>query len=200
MRLTAWLIRLLFQSTLPAKGATSTSIASMPNDFFQSTLPAKGATRACKALPLDDNLSIHAPREGSDTSTLSHQYVRYTFNPRSPRRERRLPRLPPLRRHPFNPRSPRRERLTKALDSLGGYNFQSTLPAKGATGAFLLDSITRELSIHAPREGSDYEHLHGWLDCVSFNPRSPRRERHPLIVCNHLFEPFNPRSPRRERP
>ena len=64
--------------------------------------------------------------------------------------------------------------------------FQSTLPARGATGAYLRRIGYHRISIHAPREGSD--------GCVSppkrlpqnFNPRSPRGERPcpPWQACN----------------
>ena len=80
----------LFQSTLPARGATpilppgqpcrrisihapregsdhTILYCRAPGRTFQSTLPARGATE-CVSLPGDYcNISIHAPREGSDT-------------------------------------------------------------------------------------------------------------------------------------
>ena len=57
-----------FQSTLPVGGATSAG--NVPVDAleqFQSTLPVGGATHQHPgALPLPQ-ISIHAPRGGSDT-------------------------------------------------------------------------------------------------------------------------------------
>ena len=35
---------------------------------FQSTLPVRGATESCTGLAGGNGISIHAPREGSDSS------------------------------------------------------------------------------------------------------------------------------------
>ena len=57
-----------------------------------------------------------------------------------------------------------------------------------------------DISIHAPREGSDGAVLVILLQFSNFNPRSPRGER----LCGYCFlnqiDDFNPRSPRGERP
>ena len=78
-------------------------------------------------------ISIHAPREGSDSAGCcgSRDYI------------------------DFYPRSPRGERLYAVSSVLTGGVFLSTLPARGATQQFggILDAHT--ISIHAPREGSD---------------------------------------------
>ena len=69
---------ILFQSTLPARGATTTSRRSATSTRFQSTLPARGATRIQLAISIHapargascyaqvSVISIHAPRTGSD--------------------------------------------------------------------------------------------------------------------------------------
>ena len=55
-----------FQSTLPARGATGPTGAKGDTGAFQSTLPARGATRRpLQGVGLPE-ISIHAPREGSD--------------------------------------------------------------------------------------------------------------------------------------
>ncbi len=56
----------LFQSTLPARGATSIATSLTRHEAFQSTLPARGATsvRSCSCTRF--TISIHAPCEGSD--------------------------------------------------------------------------------------------------------------------------------------
>ena len=60
---------LLFQSTLPVKGATSVHVDHYKMLIrFQSTLPVKGATgKRCFMKRNLRNISIHAPREGSDS-------------------------------------------------------------------------------------------------------------------------------------
>ena len=101
-----------FQSTLPARGATSRPcllvalttyfnprsprgerryicMAYLHSWRFQSTLPARGATQW-----ITDNhppraiISIHAPREGSDRLFSTGVPLQLHFNPRSPRGER----------------------------------------------------------------------------------------------------------------
>ena len=56
----------VFQSTLPARGATRWTIKNTRLEKFQSTLPARGATVLRKEAILSDDISIHAPRTGSD--------------------------------------------------------------------------------------------------------------------------------------
>ena len=80
---------------------------------FQSTLPARGATRRCP------------PAQ----SPASH------FNPRSPHGERRRSDDPTFTPSAdFNPRSPHGERPERILHVADAILFQSTLPARGATG------------------------------------------------------------------
>ena len=101
---------------------------------FQSTLPARGATMpAAAGIP-----------------------VTGYFNPRSPRGERRFsPNIFPAWHNDFNPRSPRGERHTGYRILIWPTRFQSTLPARGATGCCYPPCCGQDISIHAPREGSD---------------------------------------------
>ena len=124
----------VFQSTLPARGATRCPrVADFPviisihapregsdgilyicvsvTPPFQSTLPARGATLAYHYCRCKQNISIHAPREGSDQYLDNSVHFHINFNPRSPRGERPKNYLPV--RQPAT--------------------FQSTLPARGAT-------------------------------------------------------------------
>ena len=83
----------------------------------------------------DIEISIHAPREGCDVRTRSPSWWASDFNPRTPRGVRRL-----------------KSYLSLALDG----EFQSTHPARGATGNTLLPVVNDlMISIHAPREGCD---------------------------------------------
>ncbi len=102
----------VFQSTLPARGATlgvkhrqrrgdnfnprsprgerlSTLFLSATTARFQSTLPARGATLTMQPLHRCIFISIHAPREGSDVDQTRVTIENIDFNPRSPRGERR---------------------------------------------------------------------------------------------------------------
>ena len=56
----------IFQSTLPVRGATCISCQSSTRGRFQSTLPVRGATEIKIITVKQDKISIHAPRAGSD--------------------------------------------------------------------------------------------------------------------------------------
>ena len=146
-----------FQSTLPARGATWSFLICPSFAQFQSTLPARGATAA--AVPV--------------AIAVLH------FNPRSPHGERRAERAS-IRAGCcyFNPRSPHGERRTRRTDS----------------------TRWRQISIHAPRTGSDF--------CIPCHPaktaqfqstlpaRGATRSGRALLSA---AEDFNPRSPHGER-
>ena len=107
------------------------------NYRFQSTHPARGATGQQEDYHLDQQVSIHAPREGCDS----------------------FPLVSPLCVICFNPRTPRGVRPWCAPTAQAGILFQSTHPARGATGAVPAASAGAwAISIHAPREGCDFEH------------------------------------------
>ena len=78
-------------------------------------------------------ISIHAPREGSDKG-LSTSAV-WPSN--------------------FYPRSPRGERPAETNVITTAQIFLSTLPARGATRPVCICLSSIQISIHAPREGSD---------------------------------------------
>ena len=167
---------------------------------FQSTLPAGGATLLPGSGWEVEAISIHAPRRGSDKresayilkdvgfqSTLPAGGATYAvapsdepdgdFNPRSPQGERRWRWLLNSQFRSISIHAPRRGSDPGAIATGYGQKFQSTLPAGGATphaassktfflfqstlpagGAtinpiFIYDLIP--ISIHAPRRGSD---------------------------------------------
>ena len=168
-----------FQSTLPARGATGANAHQERDLIFQSTLPARGATRLLFHRVDCAGISIHAPRTGSDAPETQSDDSAGDFNPRSPHGERRptatLWRA--LLKH-FNPRSPHGERPRPSSRCPSSSAFQSTLPARGATASARRRASRRwnfnprsphgerhaqlkrflrqpEISIHAPRTGSD---------------------------------------------
>ena len=147
-----------FLSTLPARGATRISWMIRTASIFLSTLPARGATcleaavygvhgisihapregsdspfPACPAASFI--ISIHAPREGSDGATVGQNLFPCTISIHAPR-EGSDAFLHPVR--PVNE------------------EFLSTLPARGATRILSRFPLwLMGISIHAPREGSD---------------------------------------------
>ena len=133
-------------------------------------------------------ISIHAPRTGSDGAHPRQWCSRRDFNPRSPHGERptacwfsfydmdisiHAPRTGSdspfvcfrFSTNYFNPRSPHGERLTAAALTADASGFQSTLPARGATDFAATHSRQGNISIHAPRTGSDGH------DCRAAVPR-----------------------------
>ena len=82
---------------------------------------------------MDSTISIHAPREGGDSDAIE---VATTYQD-------------------FNPRPPRGGRPGQYGWNTQGKGFQSTPPARGATGRHRAASPGRRISIHAPREGGD---------------------------------------------
>ena len=59
--------------------------------------------------------------------------------------------------------------------------FQSTLPARGATWHGICRQRQHGISIHAPRTGSDLRSRRARINRRNFNPRSPHGER--LSAC-----------------
>ena len=175
-----------FQSTLPARGATSSAAGTGKGNTFQSTLPARGATKGMQEKLADlvifqstlpargattrsieadgkREISIHAPRTGSDMLPILYAKHPKDFNPRSPHGER-------LRGYFLRPR-----RLI----------FQSTLPARGATRAEPSKSAKVLISIHAPRTGSDARACGGRPRKRRFQSTLPARgaTRPPIALC-----------------
>ena len=215
----------IFQSTLPARGATNAHPQRNRGERFQSTLPARGATRSCRAdrrgwkgfqstLPArgatlakiagvyPELISIHAPRTGSDSATPNAIINMVTFqstlpargatcnggavinsyqhfNPRSPHGERHLCGFARLCAKVISIHAPRTGSDPAGQPVAGNRKiFQSTLPARGATG----------------------EHPSTRLQGTDFNPRSPHGERPgSLRECRRSMVHFNPRSPHGER-
>ena len=147
---------IVFQSTLPARGATLDVVKLGRQGEFQSTLPARGATAA------------EPGRDG----------IRPYFNPRSPHGERHEPRIPGLTRRFISIHAPRTgsdKRLpligSKRIISIHAprtgsdlrasswhatlQHFNPRSPHGERRGYKLTDDRDIYISIHAPRTGSD---------------------------------------------
>ena len=125
--------------------------------LFQSTLPARGATALGLGWQALHLVSIHAPREGSDTADSWSAATRTGFNPRSPRGERHTAdSWSAATRLGVSIHAPTRGERHDVVVALGGQvAFQSTLPARGATHTMTTKFLTVLVSIHAPPRGSD---------------------------------------------
>ena len=167
---------------------------------FQPTLPARGATRAASSRRAVRSISTHAPRTGSDYAMYASHSIWQHFNPRSPHGER-----------------------PTSVESLAmNIIFQPTLPARGATTGFTVETHCPNISTHAPRTGSDITLVLSFRTQSAFQPTLPARGA-TITACKGaspvLFQPtlpargatkrfhakggkcqyFNPRSPHGER-
>ena len=77
--------------------------------------------------------------------------------------------------------------------------FQSTLPARGATGKAAGSGRAKVFQSTLPARGATHGLWVYWRGLRHFNPRSPRGERPRGSWTTWLPENFNPRSPRGER-
>ena len=107
-------------------------------------------------LGLAVDISIHAPRMGSDQVRLvSRQSLK-----------------------DFNPRSPDGERPNQLLTNPSSQGISIHAPRMGSDAGLALGGDTwPHISIHAPRMGSDSRGAHRAEDHRNFNPRSPDGER-----------------------
>ena len=180
IRLSRFLLRLRFQSTLPAWGATTKPRHKPSPPLISIHAPRMGSDRKRRPRRYALYISIHAPRMGSDNRRWRNERGRINFNPRSPHGERLNKFFIADIQHKFqstlpawgatscnnldfngmsyfNPRSPHGERQD-TLDAVSDYpEFQSTLPAWGATATSGYMAAQQAISIHAPRMGSDNE-------------------------------------------
>ena len=167
-----------FQSTLPLRGATRTTTItiSASSDFNpRSPYGERRLSQLTSLIQSDFNprspygerrdlggiitcpqvISIHAPLTGSDARclTLRQKLVISIHAPLTGSDSRGCPCFGGC--HDFNPRSPYGERRAKSGEKIGGSQFQSTLPLRGATGCPRISSRRSVISIHAPLTGSD---------------------------------------------
>ena len=101
---------------------------------FQSTLPVWGATLVVSGVLLDADISIHAPRVGSDGTEYENFTYYFCISIHAPRVGS--------------------DAGENGIACLRG-GFQSTLPVWGATHGHWGSAGSSEISIHAPRVGSD---------------------------------------------
>ena len=191
-----------FQSTLPARGATESETSFTPAAKFQSTLPARGATdHAVKCADVECAISIHAPRTGSDAPPTPTAARSGHFNPRSPHGERPVRVGGNSQTCYFNPRSPHGERQNAVFITNDATVFQSTLPARGATRCNHYAGNVRKYfnprSPHGERPCRGYKARHEQTISI----HAPRTGSDVVATnCNQVAMHFNPRSPHGERP
>ena len=163
------------------RGATFCHLPFWTNAFAISIhAPREGSDTYGNARCIIASISIHAPREGSDRSRTPTSTKRSNFYPRSPRGERHLRNSISHKVDPISIHAPREgSDVGRMPGRAGRHRFLSTLPARGAT-----DQVDGLNNI-----------------CINFYPRSPRGERLPDLRPRYIgMGNFYPRSPRGERP
>ena len=140
---------------------------------FQSTPPVKAATRTAETLTIYKKISIHAAREGGDE-------VRG---------------LPARSRGLFQSTPPVKAATVTLTATDKGAGFQSTPPVKAATVAQSAVCRQADISIHAAREGGDWDNIpDDASDAISIH--AAREGGDPfqrLLALKHVY--FNPRRP-----
>ena len=214
----------IFQSTLPARGATLFALSStLRCDNFNPRSPhGERPSSSSQSFRIPSNFNPRSPH-GERRIAWNSKTARSYFNPRSPLGERRWNCSKRRYTSHFNPRSPHGERLDPTKLERTSEKFQSTLPARGATqlcsdaGGSLCISIhaprtgsdsagnaddgTAAISIHAPRTGSDCGGS-GFLARVELiSIHAPRTGSDTACWATAPSRSnFNPRSPHGERP
>ena len=147
------------------------------------------------------DISIHAPRMGSDCCARCSACSNTDFNPRSPDGERQVGDAAALFEDAFQSTLPGWGATYTAV-CLGVSPYISIhAPRMGSDGHHgPLHQQPRKISIHAPRMGSDYSGDASLRIMLNFNPRSPDGERRCRRTPRTGGGNFNPRSPDGERP
>ena len=160
------------------------TIASRNVIMFQSTRPARGATSVSTAEMLPNAVSIHAPRAGRDRFRRHCSRAASSFNPRAPCGARRnLATLPLLQS--FNPRAPRGARRSPNVNPICG-KVSIHAPRVGRDGVEIAASghLGYDVSIHAPRVGRDINRVHKMPRAAMFQSTRPRGARPSAIRSN----------------
>ena len=213
-----------FQSTLPARGATAQATPpaiaqahfnprsphgerptwgakKYASEDISIHAPRTGSDLGSKLLQVQINISIHAPRTGSDTDGSFVEAVTLGISIHAPRTgsDDRASAFGTTFSD-FNPRSPHGERPPKHERGIITMKFQSTLPARGATPEVIDQLEKLYISIHAPRTGSDGNAATADATRRTFQSTLPARgatagvRQSSRRACD-----FNPRSPHGER-
>ena len=145
--------------------------------LFQSTLPARGATRlAAVDMVAGGCFNPRSPRGERPGQGVRNASYYSCFNPRSPRGERRFS---PCHARPLklvSIHAPRAGSDPHHRQKTGCNRFQSTLPARGATPRLRPSAPRATFQSTLPARGATEiaARVRAW---GSFNPRSPRGER-----------------------
>ena len=164
--------------------------------LFQSTLPARGATVRRQPLRRVLRISIHAPRTGSDDNEdLRTPHSKISIHaPRtgSDGKKMSINDVDVISIHAPRTGSDWLQICSPPLDAISIH-----APRTGSDIADrILSNMRQIISIHAPRTGSDTSTSADTSDTTDFNPRSPHGERHTRFVCVYTIVIISIHAPR----
>ena len=176
-----------FQSTLPARGATRRGKHFFAICRFQSTLPARGATRRGKHFFAICRFQSTLPARGATNPRRNHARQQIYFNPRSPHGERRARNQRTPTGADFNPRSPHGERHSIIDYQSAGFTISIHAPRTGSDVVVKVPICrAAEFQSTLPARGATSARAQLPLRPAHFNPRSPHGER-PAQNYNKLY-------------
>ena len=153
------MLLLLFQSTLPLRGATAAAILKIHRLPISTHAPHAGSDFEFNGQVLHLFLfQPTLPMRGATISSDEPGFHFIYFNPRSPCGERRQRHQDPYGSHKISTHAPHAgSDLTSSFASRVFLKFQPTLPMRGATIYLSRWSWRISISTHAPHAGSDHQ-------------------------------------------
>ena len=156
------------------RGATSEALTYIDNLIISIHAPREGCDRRVRYRRGWSRISIHAPREGCDSQAYFMAYSQMLFQSTHPVRGATMS------------RTQKRNRIL----------FQSTHPVRGATNGEPVRHVEIGISIHAPREGCDFDLGHIAIPHDVFQSTHPVRGATTLMSStNTLYRPFQSTHP-----
>ena len=167
--------RRYFNPCPPRGGRPGPHVWNSSTFSFQSTPPARGATTAYRRCLQNRHISIHAPREGGDDKRIMAALGIKNFNPRPPRGGRRLLIHRPRSLKEFQSTPPARGATNRTRSEMHLTIFQSTPPARGATQhSGQRQAAVRYFNPRPPRGGRPY-HIRIRYNITKISIHAPAR-------------------------
>ena len=209
----------VFQPTLPLRGATTYTSTIERLAGFQPTLPLRGATGATGTLPVSNGgfnprspcgerrakgwpeldgylFQPTLPLRGATSARRKYSSTSSSFNPRSPCGERRGGRRADVRRGPVSTHAPLAGSDEKCDDSVEKWLVSTHAPLAGSDDLSFLDiDLLNEFQPTHPLRGATSALRKVRVPNTGFNPRSPcGGRRHALWLCtwSGWFQPTLP--------
>jgi len=160
-------------------------------------LPVRGATGCPPSLPLLClQISIHAPRAGSDDRRADFRQTLADFNPRSPCGERRADGRAEIHGTDISIHAPRAgSDRREARSRTSQANFNPRSPCGERRCADREPCALARISIHAPRAGSDASRQYSSSSSRAFQSTLPVRGATRDVMKYAVFIPFQSTLP-----